>query len=172
MMENLMDNLVLAMTVGLPRSGKTRHAKRLEADGWVRVCPDEIRLALHGEPFIGRAEPFVWAIAETMARALLLGGRKVLIDATNTTKERRRQWVYLAREFNLRPEIHWIETPYEVCLKRNNGFLDEKIIERMYKQFEPPSGYEGTVLVPVEGVGMLLQMQEKSVPWDYGESLQ
>ena len=80
----------LIMTVGLPRSGKTTHAKGL---GHPIVNPDSIRLALHGKPFIGLAEPFVWAIAKTMVRALFLAGHDtVILDATNTTIARRDQW--------------------------------------------------------------------------------
>ncbi len=49
----------LAIMCGLPRSGKTILAKRLECEGWVRVCPDDIRMALHGQAFVKEAESSV-----------------------------------------------------------------------------------------------------------------
>jgi predicted kinase len=80
----------LILTVGLPRTGKSTWAK---ATGKVMVNPDSIRLALHGQQFAYLAEPFVWAIAKVMVRALFLAGHdEVILDATNITKDRRKQW--------------------------------------------------------------------------------
>lgn len=138
---------------GLPRSGKSTVAKQLESGGAVRVCPDDIRLALHGQQMLARAEPFVWAIAETMARALLTGGRDVVIDATNITKRRREPWVWMAREFGTEADIILIETPRSVCLARNNNSMDENVIFRMAAHYERPTCREGTLLTPVPGVG-------------------
>ena len=39
----------LAITCGLPKSGKTTYARGLQEAWWVRVCPDEIRQALQDE---------------------------------------------------------------------------------------------------------------------------
>ena len=81
----------LHLMVGLPRSGKTTRALEL---GYPIVCPDAIRLAIHGQAFIPEAEPVVWAHAKIMARALFLAGHNdVTIDATNTTFKRREFWI-------------------------------------------------------------------------------
>lgn len=78
------------MTVGLPQSGKSTWAK---AQGYPIVNPDSIRLAIHGQPFIKEAEPFVWATAKYMVRSLFLAGHDVVIlDATNITRKRRDEW--------------------------------------------------------------------------------
>lgn len=80
----------LLLTVGLPRSGKSTAARSW---GYPIVNPDSIRVALHGQPFVGEAEPFVWAIAKCMVRALFLAGHtRVVLDATNTTRQRRADW--------------------------------------------------------------------------------
>jgi predicted kinase len=80
----------LIMMVGLPRSGKSTKALEL---GHPIVNPDSIRLAIHGQPFIGSAEPLVWAIAKYMVKALFLAGHQcVVLDATNTTRKRREEW--------------------------------------------------------------------------------
>lgn len=81
---------ILVCTVGFPRSGKSTWAK---AQSWPVVNPDSIRLAIHGQAFVADAEPFVWATAKVMVRALFEAGHKVIIlDATNTTKQRRAEW--------------------------------------------------------------------------------
>ena len=80
----------LIAMVGLPRSGKSTWAKKA---GHPIVSPDAIRLALHGQRFISEAEPFVWAIAKAMVRALFLAGHSaVILDATNNTRKRRDEW--------------------------------------------------------------------------------
>lgn len=80
----------LIITVGLPRSGKSSWA---QAQNYPIVNPDAIRLGLHGQPFIGEAEPFVWAIAQVMVRALFNAGHHtVVVDATNTSRKRRDFW--------------------------------------------------------------------------------
>jgi predicted kinase len=80
----------LVLTVGLPRSGKSTWARDMD---YPIVCPDEIRLALHGKVFIKEAEPYVWAIAHTMVKALF-GSRHshVILDATNLSWGRRDEW--------------------------------------------------------------------------------
>jgi predicted kinase len=80
----------LILTVGLPRSGKSTWAL---STGFPIVCPDAIRLALHGQRFIPEAEPMVWATAQYMVRALFLAGHaRVVFDATNLRAESRKEW--------------------------------------------------------------------------------
>ena len=126
---------VLWVTVGLPYSGKTTWAK---TTGLPIVNPDSIRYALHGQRFCPDAEPHVWAIAQTMVRALFLAGhQEVILDATNCTEKRRQVW----------RSTHWetrwkaFDTSKEECLRRAEG--DEAIrpvIERMAAKFEPIEG--------------------------------
>lgn len=81
---------ILICTVGLPRAGKTTWAK---SQAYPVVNPDSIRLALHGQRFAANAEPFVWATAKVMVRALFLAGhRHVILDATNVSRKRRDEW--------------------------------------------------------------------------------
>lgn len=125
---------ILLGTVGYPRAGKS---------SWVRnrscpiVSPDEIRLAMHGQNYIQAAEPFVWATAIVMVRALFgTGERLVLWDATNTTKERRR----MLYETGWTTFWHHVDTPYGVCVERamaaNRGDL-VPVILHMHAKFEP-----------------------------------
>lgn len=126
----------LILTVGLPQSGKTTWA---QAQCYCPiVSPDSIRLAMHGQRFQFLAEPFVWATALVMVRALFLAGHDtVIVDATHTTKKRRDFW---------KSDNDWevwfqpIGTPKEVCLQRAERNKDTEIIpiiEKMAARFEP-----------------------------------
>ncbi len=143
----------LAIMCGLPRSGKTTVARDLERHGYVRVCPDDIRLALHGQPFLPQAEPLVWAVAEFMARALLTGGRPVVIDACNVTAERRAPWVRMARDFGVTLDIFLVEASAETCIWREGGEALTLVIERMAHQYERPTCAEGSLMAHAPDTG-------------------
>jgi predicted kinase len=130
--ESIIMEHTLIMTVGLPRSGKST---------WTRlqnlpiVNPDSIRLGLHGQRFIGQMEPYVWAIAQTMLRALFLAGHeKVILDATNTTKARREAWV--SKDWITLYKV--VPTTVEECIRRaGDDTIMVEVINRMATQFEP-----------------------------------
>lgn len=124
----------LWMTVGLPRSGKSTFVQRT---GLPIVNPDSIRLALTGQRYYGPAEPIVWATAKLMTRALFLAGHNdVILDATNTTQQRRAEWKadLWVRSFLI------VSTSPAVCLERAESAKDEVIlpvIRKMVEEYEP-----------------------------------
>lgn len=131
-----MKRLVLMM--GLPYSGKSTAAEVLSAAlGAPIVCPDEIRRSLHGQRYAQEAEPLVWYMARVMVRALFLAGHDyVILDATNTTKERRDEW---------RGSEGWWVQVFEIdiapliCKRRAEAEGDEEIvpvITRMSNRYE------------------------------------
>lgn len=138
--EDTIPTKTLIMMVGLPRSGKSTKAKEL---AFPVVNPDSIRLALHGQPFIGLAEPFVWAIAKTMVRALFLSGHdNVILDATNTSKKRRDEW----KSKTWKREFVICATPVDECKMRavQTGREDLlPVIDRMSAEYEEPTPDEG-----------------------------
>lgn len=112
----------LLCMVGLPYSGKSTHAKKYSCP---TVNPDSIRVALHGRKFIPDAEPYVWAIAKTMVRALFLSGHDVVIlDATNITEDRRKEWV--SKDWTTKFEC--MRTPVDVCIDRAKAAGDNVIV--------------------------------------------
>lgn len=124
----------LIMTVGLPRSGKTTWAM---TQGCPVVCPDYIRVGLHGQRFIVVAEPFVWAITRVMVIALFaVGHDKVILDSTAVKVEYRKQW----RSSRWTLKFKLFKTTEEECIKRARDLNDDSIIpiiQRMAKEFEP-----------------------------------
>ena len=106
---------------------------------------ETIRLAIHGQRYVPDAEPYVWAVAKTMVKALFLAGHStVILDVTNNTADRRKMW--LSSKWVTR--FKHIDTSKDECLKRATG--DNEIIpviERMAEQFEPltekEEAYEG-----------------------------
>jgi predicted kinase len=137
-LEEQMEEKTLLMLVGLPRSGKSTWAR---AEKLPIVCPDAIRLALHGQAFASQAEPHVWAIARTMVRALFLAGHEtVILDACNNTKKRRDEW----RSKGWRRVFRIMRTSEGVC---HNRAVNERpdlvpVIARMADTHEPVIGAE------------------------------
>ncbi|MFJ8245576.1 AAA family ATPase [Peribacillus asahii] len=138
----------LGIMCGIPLSGKSTYAKVLQSQGWVRVSIDDLRLALHGQVYKAEAEPQVWAIAELMVRSLLKSGHKVIVDTTNRTRERRRRWRRVAKEFGLTLEIYQVDTDYETCKARNKVLkrLPQDILKQIHKEYEKPTLNEGTII--------------------------
>lgn len=124
-----MDERLLICMVGLPQSGKTTWAK---ARGFPVVCPDSIRLALHGQRYERLAEPMVWAIAKVMVRALFLAGHNtVILDSTNTTRKHRDEW----QDDLWHAAFCVIDTAPHICMERADEALFP-VIERMADQWE------------------------------------
>lgn len=138
----------LGIMCGIPLSGKSTYGKNLQKQGWVRVSIDDIRLALHGQTFKAEAEPVVWETAELMVRSLLKSGHKVVVDSTNRTRERRKRWIRVAKEFGLTLEIFLVDTDLETCKKRNRAIwrLPESFLEQTFKEYQKPTSEEGTII--------------------------
>lgn len=165
-----MSKPVLALTVGLPMSGKSTQAKE---SGYPVVSPDEIRLALHGQRFVAEAEPMVWAIARVMVTALFGSGHHcVILDACSATKKRRDEW----------KDARWdrmfvvIDTPSETC--RARAITDNRedilpVIDRMNAQFEAVSDdeWDEPTCVQVQDSSTFPKAENPHLPEEYTNRL-
>lgn len=134
-----MEELILILTIGLPRSGKTTWAR---SQDYPIVNPDSIRLALHGQRFSANAEPMVWVIAEIMVEALFKAGHtRVIVDATNNTAKRRNFW---RDKFNDRVTVvsKVFPSSAEGCIERAQIMKDEEIIP-IIKRMDEQSDWRG-----------------------------
>lgn len=124
----------LIVTVGLPYSGKTTWAKE---QGHPMVSADAVRLALHGQRFVALYEPMVWAVVETMVRALFLAGHDtVILDVTENTAKRRERWIGfdLGNGDLARTVFCVFDTPVAKCLERANLANDATIVPIIERQ--------------------------------------
>jgi predicted kinase len=131
----------LLITRGLPGSGKTTFARRLQP--WVvRVNRDDLRRMLHGRRiYTPWAEGQVTAVQRSMVESLLTAGADVMIDDTNLRPGLVRQWTALALEFGAHFEMHdFTGVPVEECIRRDAGRpeqdkVGEVGIRTMYERY-------------------------------------
>ena len=139
----------LIIVCGLPGSGKTTHAKRLEEDlGAVRFCPDEwmqaLSLSLHDEDKRAQIEALQWA----QAQRLLALGQTVIIEWGTWGRSERDTLRLGARALGAGGELHYLSAPVEVLWERvqRRGLEDPPLtredLERNAQVFQAPTDEE------------------------------
>ena len=131
---------------GLPRSGKSTWIKS-KSDSITAVCPDRVRKVIFGHQYHPPVEGMVWSFVTGMVRLLLEQGKDVCLDATSITKSERGQWIRVAKEFDAKTVVVFINTPFQTCLDRNevspdDEKLPDEAMERMLNRFENPDKKE------------------------------
>jgi predicted kinase len=110
----------LLITRGLPASGKTTFARKLQPRV-VRVNRDDLRLMLHGRRlFTQTAEGQVSAVQRASVEALLRAKADVIVDDTNLRTRTVREWAEMAARFDATFEVHdFTDVPLDECLRRD-----------------------------------------------------
>jgi predicted kinase len=131
----------LLITRGLPASGKTTFARKLQP-GVVRVNRDDLRRMLHGQRlFTQWAEGQVTRVQRASVEALLRARADVIVDDTNLRTKTVREWAELAARFDATFEVHdFTDVPLDECLRRDAGRPeDERVgedpIRRMHERY-------------------------------------
>ncbi|MEV6843241.1 AAA family ATPase [Actinoplanes sp. NPDC051411] len=131
----------LLITRGLPASGKTTFARKLQPRV-LRVNRDDLRLMLHGRRlFTETAEGQVTHIQRMAVEALLAQRADVIVDDTNLRGSTVREWAVLAARFGATFEVHDLtEVPLEECLRRDAARpsdvrVGERNIRRMHDRY-------------------------------------
>jgi predicted kinase len=131
----------LLITRGLPASGKTTFARKLQPRV-VRVGRDDLRLMLHGRRlFTETAESQVTHIERMAVEGLLAQRTDVIVDDTNLRGSTVREWAVLAARFRAGFEVHDLtEVPLEECIRRDAARPDgvrvgERTIRRMHDRY-------------------------------------
>ena len=113
----------LHLMVGLPCSGKTTLAKKLEHErSALRLTPDEWQVGLFGQdakepehdPRHSFIETMLWNIA---SRALELG-TNVILDFGFWAREEREDYRLRAKRLGASSEVHFLDVPQEELLRR------------------------------------------------------
>lgn len=174
----------LIITRGLPASGKTTFARKLQP-GVVRVNRDDLRRMLHGARlFTQWAEGQVTTVQRAQVEALLRAKADVCIDDTNLRSKTVREWAELAARLGAAFEVHdFTDVPLEECLRRDaerpeGDRVGEDAIRRMHERYlagrtlplpvpqvetgaparvyTPPSDAPQIVLVDIDGTVALM----------------
>ncbi len=113
----------LHLIVGLPCSGKTTLARKLEIErSALRLTPDEWQIRLFGQDAEepehdarhGLIEAMLWEIA---SRALVLGTDAIL-DFGFWAREEREDFRLRAKRLGAASEVHYLEVPEDELLRR------------------------------------------------------
>ncbi|MEV0153232.1 AAA family ATPase [Micromonospora sp. NPDC050686] len=131
----------LIATRGLPASGKTTFARRLQP-GVVRVNRDDLRRMMHGERlFTQWAEGQVTRAQRAQVEALLAGRVSVCVDDTNLRARTLRDWAEVAQRYGAAFEVHdFTDVPLAECLRRDAARpevdrVGEAAIRRLHERF-------------------------------------
>jgi predicted kinase len=183
----------LLITRGLPASGKTTFARKLQP-GVVRVNRDDIRRMLHGgRLFTQWAEGQVTHVQRASVEALLRAHADVIVDDTNLRNKTVREWAELAARFGATFEVHdFTDVPLAECLRRDaDRDPDDQVgaegITRMHERYlagrnlplpvpwvepggpgvvyEPDPELPPAVLVDIDGTVALMAGRS---PYDWG----
>lgn len=137
---------------GIPASGKNTWLKSHPSivKNYTIVELDWIRREIFGHQFHANAEQFIIGMAKSIGRMLCSQNKNVLINSTGIARSIRKDWINLAQEFKYKTRIIHFDTPYDVCVARNNKRTTDKVpieaMERMkhYMDIESPSVFVDT----------------------------
>ena len=119
-----MNKPIFKMLVGLPRSGKSTWCEQHKNSN-VIVSNDWIRENILGTTYANNANAIIWSITDSTLRIVLGQGKNAVLDGINHTREVRRFYYTLARQYNAHIQVIYFDTPIYVCLERN--MVDKKI---------------------------------------------
>lgn len=136
----------LIIVCGLPGSGKTTHAKRLERElGAVRFCPDEwmnaVAIDVWDENRRGKIEALQWELG----KRLLALGLTVIVEWGTWGKSERDELRLGARALGDSVELHYLSAPADVLFDRiqrggvESPPITQDTVLRWFELFQPPT---------------------------------
>jgi predicted kinase len=112
----------LYILIGIPCSGKSTYANEyLNNSHTIIVSSDKIRKDLTGTyKFSSENNNLVFDIAKKQVQNALSNGFDAVVDATNTNKKYRKNFIKISNEYNCNIIAIVFKTPLALCLKRNS----------------------------------------------------
>jgi len=133
----------LTLLCGIPGCGKSSWAEpyKRRSGAAVVLSSDEVRGIVGSGEDDQTVNRETFLVLKAACELLLRQGRDTIIDATNTTKRARADFVSLGRKYGAYLKAVVFQTPVSVAKERNAARqrkLPEHVIERMSAQFETP----------------------------------
>ncbi len=142
------------MLIGIPGSGKTTLAKKIEVKGYCYINADSIREELYGSAAEQGDKEHVFNIFFERLDALMSEGKDVVIDNTNLNPKQRKPILQRAERFGYSDVQLWLlDVPLDLCLARNKSRdreVPEDIVANMFMELNRagrPKRTEGKVVI-------------------------
>jgi predicted kinase len=116
--------------VGIAGSGKSTVVNKYMAKNYQVLCLDDIRLAL-GSAYDPKTEPVVYMITDVHARALMIRGLPIVVDATCCQIHIVEKWKRLADEYGYDLLGVKLNTPFNLCQERREGQIPSDKLRQM-----------------------------------------
>ena len=135
----------IRILIGLPRSGKTTWIQNNKTNE-VIISADDLRYLVYNQKFWADGEPQVWYVRSILLKYIMSQGVNIIIDETNTLKQRREPIIRLAKQNGYKVIGIVCTTSKDRCICRAKQANQEDlipIIEKMSDQYEIPIKDEG-----------------------------
>lgn len=130
----------MIIMVGIAGSGKSTWAQEYALkNGYVVVSTDRLREEQFGNANVLGNWDFIAGLARMMIHTHFEMGRKVIVDATNLTAERRQMWIDLANQFGVPYSLHVIRcSPMRAWWnqRKRDRKVPFNVLVRMHRQLD------------------------------------
>lgn len=137
----------LIMMVGLPCSGKSTYSQKLAEEHSATVfSSDVLRAELFGDINEQSRNNELFVELHKRIKNCLASGKSAIYDACNHHYKERMAFLQQLNKIPCEKICVVMATPYEECIRRSKARerkVPEYVIEKMYRQFDPPYWYEG-----------------------------
>lgn len=140
----------LFLMCGLPGSGKTTLAKRLERErSALRLAPDEWMARLVGDGYDEEKRAAVEAMQWELAARVLTLGLNVILESGFWSRRERDDFRARAAALGAETKLHFLDVPREelskrlelrnASLPRDTFYVDDRDLDLWWSQFERPT---------------------------------